>query len=217
MTDDAEDLYDALGVSEDASTVEIHRAYRRAAKRAHPDRGGDPAAWALISLARDVLQDPKRRRRYDESGSTAGNAPDQAGAQLAAILAQTYVTVLMDAASMGKRAQCYDLAVSMRDLLKKGLDGVKAGRQAYAGLVGEAASIGKRFRGKGPMDKIAPEAAQLALRLLDEQVALYERAIEAMKDQRFDAEVEQYVSPMAAMLGGERAIDDMFRRMIGGR
>lgn len=64
----APDLYAALDLPRDASADEAHAAYRRAAKSAHPDAGGTPDAWALVSLAHDVLTDEGRRARYDETG-----------------------------------------------------------------------------------------------------------------------------------------------------
>ena len=44
-----------LGVGRDASADEIRTAYRRAAKRAHPDRGGSSEAFQRVRMAADVL------------------------------------------------------------------------------------------------------------------------------------------------------------------
>ena len=65
MTDD---LYAALDLSRDASREDVRAAYRRASKRAHPDKGGTQKQWALVSLARDVLGDERRRQKYDSTG-----------------------------------------------------------------------------------------------------------------------------------------------------
>ncbi|MFP4057143.1 MAG: molecular chaperone DnaJ [Candidatus Brocadiia bacterium] len=64
------DYYQALGVSKDASREEISKAFRKLAKKYHPDRNpGDKTAekkFKEISAAHEVLSDPKKRRQYDQ-------------------------------------------------------------------------------------------------------------------------------------------------------
>lgn len=69
----ARDFYDVLGVSRTASAVEIRRAYRRLARRYHPDANPGDEAHARfdeLATAYEVLHDSERRARYDRS--TAG-------------------------------------------------------------------------------------------------------------------------------------------------
>jgi len=65
----ARSLYDVLGVPSDADDAEIRAAYRRLAKRWHPDfNPGNPEAerrFKEISAAYEILGDPEKRRRYD--------------------------------------------------------------------------------------------------------------------------------------------------------
>lgn len=62
--------YDILGVSENASGEEIKAAYRKLAKQYHPDRNAGNAAaeskFKEINEAHEVLQDPEKRRKYDQ-------------------------------------------------------------------------------------------------------------------------------------------------------
>ena len=63
------DYYDALGVAEDADPVEIKRAYRRLARRYHPDVSRESDAeskFKEVNEAYEVLKDPEKRRTYDE-------------------------------------------------------------------------------------------------------------------------------------------------------
>src|SRR5262245_41437630 len=68
-------LYDVLGVARDAETDTIRKAYRKLARKNHPDLNpGDKAAeerFKEISRAWEVLEDPERRRNYDEFGAVS--------------------------------------------------------------------------------------------------------------------------------------------------
>lgn len=57
--------YDTLGVVRTASPEEIHAAYKRLARRAHPDAGGSERLMASVNEAHRVLSDPGRRAMYD--------------------------------------------------------------------------------------------------------------------------------------------------------
>lgn len=66
------DYYKILGIKRDATQEEIKKAYRRLAKKFHPDLNkDDPQAksrFQEINEANEVLSDPEKRRRYDEYG-----------------------------------------------------------------------------------------------------------------------------------------------------
>ncbi len=57
--------YELLGVSEDALPSDIKSAFRREAKRQHPDQGGNPAVFRMVEDAYEVLISPDRRAQYD--------------------------------------------------------------------------------------------------------------------------------------------------------
>ncbi|MBV9784209.1 MAG: J domain-containing protein [Acidisphaera sp.] len=63
------DLYEALGVKRDASAEEIRKAYRKLAKKHHPDLNpGNKAAedrFKAVASAYDILSDSEKRGRYD--------------------------------------------------------------------------------------------------------------------------------------------------------
>jgi len=62
------DYYRILGVKREASPEEIKKAYRRLARKYHPDRNPDPAAHEIfreVNEAYYILSDAQRRREYD--------------------------------------------------------------------------------------------------------------------------------------------------------
>ena len=65
------DLYDVLGVPDDASAEELKRAYRGRVREYHPDQNDHPdgdAQFKLVKTANDVLSDPAERKTYDRLG-----------------------------------------------------------------------------------------------------------------------------------------------------
>jgi DnaJ-class molecular chaperone len=75
MPSEKRDLYKVLGVARDVEADALKKAYRKLARRHHPDvNPGDKASedkFKEISEAYDVLSDPTKRRNYDEFGEVA--------------------------------------------------------------------------------------------------------------------------------------------------
>lgn len=77
-----QDYYEILGVPRDASESDIKKAYRRLARKWHPDRVEESeraeaeAKFKRINEAKEVLTDPEKRAKYDRFGSSWEHGQD---------------------------------------------------------------------------------------------------------------------------------------------
>ncbi len=73
----ARDYYEILGISRDAEQEDIKQAYRRLARKYHPDVNKEEGAaerFKEINQANEILSEPEKRARYDRFGETGGAA-----------------------------------------------------------------------------------------------------------------------------------------------
>ncbi len=82
MAESKRDYYEVLGLQKGASETEIKSAYRKLAKKYHPDLNPDnpeaEAKFKEVNEANDILSDPQKRARYDQFGH-AGVDPSYGG------------------------------------------------------------------------------------------------------------------------------------------
>ena len=83
----AKDFYETLGVGRNASEKEIRSAYRRLARKLHPDvnphDSESEARFKEVNAAHDVLSDPEKRKKYDKYGDNWEHADELERAQRA--------------------------------------------------------------------------------------------------------------------------------------
>lgn len=92
------DHYRVLGVLPSASTEEIRAAFRRRAKEAHPDTGGDASEFRLVQSAWAVLRDPDSRRAYDRAFADSNSARElNAVPDVIGVEAESAVSLLLSA------------------------------------------------------------------------------------------------------------------------
>src|SRR6202162_2038458 len=76
-TTSKKDYYEILGVKKSASAEEVRKAFRKLARKYHPDvNPGDKSAeekFKALSEANEVLSDPKKRKIYDQVGFYSDN------------------------------------------------------------------------------------------------------------------------------------------------
>ena len=84
MAENKRDYYEVLGVSKGASEDEIKKAYKKLARKYHPDMNpGDKEAeekFKEVNEANEVLSDPEKKARYDQFGFAGVDPSYGAGA-----------------------------------------------------------------------------------------------------------------------------------------
>lgn len=115
--------YEVLGVRKNATAKTVLKAYRRLAMQYHPDRNpGDAEAAArfeAVQRAYELLRDPARRKRYDETGDAseprAATSPD---AEVMTVLGPCLGQTVEQLAGQGMRAEAVDVVKYMRDWIR---------------------------------------------------------------------------------------------------
>lgn len=114
-------LYDLLGVSTTASAETIKQHYRRQAKKYHPDRNpGDDKAeerYKQVVAAFEVLSDPDRRKRYDETGETDDEASRHQQEMLLRVLSPILMETFEELVKKGRKVESVDVVAEFRKVL----------------------------------------------------------------------------------------------------
>jgi curved DNA-binding protein CbpA len=198
-------LYAALGLDREPapSPADVKRAYRAAAKKAHPDHGGSKEKFSAIVKARDVLSDAERKAKYDRTGEIDEKAIDNTEADALNKAMAAIDFVFTECMRRAMRIEEVDVIADAVKRVKADLMSLAANGAQHRAAAVDARKTAKRFRnkGKGP-NRISPMLEARALdaernaEKLAEPVAVCKRAIEILNDHAFD------VAPRSAGMGG---------------
>ncbi|HLD28443.1 MAG TPA: DnaJ domain-containing protein, partial [Patescibacteria group bacterium] len=76
----AKDYYEVLGVNKSATQDEVKKAFRKLAHEHHPDKGnGNADKFKEINEAYQTLNNPQKRKQYDQFGQSFGGAQGSGG------------------------------------------------------------------------------------------------------------------------------------------
>jgi molecular chaperone DnaJ len=126
----AKEYYEVLGVSEDASQEEIKKAYRKKAKKYHPDSNSEEAdeeKFKKINKAYDVLSDDEKRKKYDRFGKQGVEGSSSRGQRRAASSFQDIFEEIFGGGGFGgsRKEQGANLKVQTKISLEDAYQGVE--------------------------------------------------------------------------------------------
>jgi len=124
----AKEYYELLGVSEDASQKKIKKAYRKKAKKYHPDSNKDTAdedKFKKINKAYDVLSDEDKRKKYDRFGKQGVSGNASAGQQRAASNFQDIFEEIFGGGGSRRKRRGQDMKITSTISLKEAYEGVE--------------------------------------------------------------------------------------------
>jgi curved DNA-binding protein CbpA len=191
------DPYVTLGVARNAVPPVIKAAYRAAVQTAHPDRGGDPAAFIVIVKAFDLLSDPEARRLYDEAGIVDEDAVKAFRRDVAKILADMFDAAVSTAVATGIDLKRVDFVQQMTQAVRTGMADAKTALTRADRDIVALGSLGARIKRDGEGHNIFGERTeeQAGLR---RRVLLMETAIVELGNYRSEVELISALEGAAA-------------------
>lgn len=189
------DPYATLGVDRKASDVDIRSAFRRSAKRAHPDQGGSAEEFAQVKTAQIVLLDPARRKKFDATGEiddAQATNPDSAALGLISAALQNVIMQEPDPSSV-------DLVDAITAHFDREIGTLQTKNKPLKRAADRAKTLRAKFKrkSKGGINQIGNVLAhhlvqiEQAVAAHDEQIAAFKGAIELIADYDFEADTRQ--------------------------
>lgn len=199
-----DDLYDILECNRGSSRDEIRKAYRRKARKAHPDGGGSVERFGQLKLAHDTLTDDERRERYDRTGKAEESGPDDrvsAGMQMAVGAVDSVLSAMDKAGTPVWKADVIGLACEQ---VEGQIQQVKNHIAKGVSSIEKVEKMAKRFKvkkGRQPFLRQAMDAKVASIRddirVSRMHVDRLEVALGLLKDHDYDMTPEKSDTPFA--------------------
>lgn len=184
------DLYETLGVSKDASADEIKATFRAKAKSTHPDHDGDAAQFIAIATAYDILGDPLKRAKYDETGNAPDKEEDERTEALGIV--DVIMTEIVNQLQDHEGLVCNDLVADMRKVITGKIGELEADIAKTGQRIGRLHKFAERFTATEGADNTLAKMIEYRItgqerRLVGIQHGkrLHEVALDIIKDQAF--------------------------------
>ena len=186
-------LYEALGVGKDATPAAVKAAYRRAARKAHPDGGGSPERFRQIVLARDVLSDEQRKAQYDRTGKVDEREIDQTEAVALNLVMEAVNNVWTVAESRSMNIESIDAIGDAKIYLERKLHETEANKNKGQTQTEKLRKFAARFKSKKNKPNrisglITARADEIARQIasLEPTITALKRALDIVSGHEYD-------------------------------
>ncbi len=143
--------YEILGLQVNCTDKEIKEAYKMAAKKHHPDKGGDGKQFALVKLAYDTLKDKDKRKKFGDQGFMDGDTSMEKTQKAMELLTELFFNILQN--SNPDQIDTLDLIGSLKANIDKKISELEQSiehlKQAEIRQKRALKSLKKRLKRKG--------------------------------------------------------------------
>lgn len=208
MTSGLKSLYEVLGISKSADKKSIKGAYRKCAKKNHPDVGGNPDSFALVKKAHDILMDDDRRAKYDSTGEESEKSPDNTLGNIVNCIAFHFNTVLQECSQSGTSPLVVDMVFRIKSKINSSIsDNQKNLRITRTILDFDKKMVG-RFKKKEKNEENVFEAIisnritalQINIANFENSIKTHEQALEMIRGFTYKSDNQPYESPGDRMM-----------------
>jgi curved DNA-binding protein CbpA len=185
------DLYEDLGVRRDASIDEIKSAHRKAARKNHPDVGGDRGAFERVQMAYLVLSDQQRRDTYDRTGEIDLKVNNRLSVITEQIMAAFDAAVKQTGTAMRYKdliAVTRKLMEHKRAEMKNGIANIRAERDGAKIMLERLKFTGEGFDPIGSVVRQRLSQLEAAIPRLEAEIADYSEAVAYLDNYGFEFE-----------------------------
>ena len=178
--------YETLGVTKDSSKDEIKQAYRKAARKEHPDMGGDTEKFIQLHSAYVVLSSDDKRREYDNPKEKPKSIEDEAIESITSLINAIFL-------ESPEELMHVDFILKIKILINSECGDYKKRIKKTAKNIGYLFKIKKRLSYKGTSSNIILERIEetikdlkQSIRFLSRRIKISKKALIIINDYRFD-------------------------------
>lgn len=195
-------LYTVLGINSTADKKLIKSAYRKSAKKNHPDVGGNPEKFALVKKAHDILMDDERRAKYDSTGDESEKSPDNTLGNIINCISFHFNAVLQECSQSGTSPLVVDMVIRIKNKINSSLSENERNLRVIRGILEFDKKMVGRFKKKSKdsdnvMENIISSrisALNINISNIENTIKTHRIALDMIKDFTYKSDEKPYES-----------------------